>query len=184
MDANHSPTHDPTIKPSTNPTLPTHAEPVPRVSEASTQPVLRVQNPIELLVLRVQRNTTTHLTITPTAQRTSRRRRQLLHHAATPINLPNQPPALSTCSCVRASQQATAVPTSSAPPQASHIPKPKLKPPVPPHRSSRRPQANVVTAFREGDYQKAFKRLEKQVHHALAVLDEETGKQLTYRQLL
>jgi alpha-amylase/alpha-mannosidase (GH57 family) len=55
---------------------------------------------------------------------------------------------------------------------------------VPPHRSSRRPQANVVTAFREGDYQKAFKRLEKQVHHALAVLDEETGKQLTYRQLL
>ena len=55
---------------------------------------------------------------------------------------------------------------------------------MPPRWSSRHPQANVVTAFREGDYHKAFKRLEKQVHHAFAVLDEETGKQLTYRQLL
>jgi hypothetical protein len=31
---------------------------------------------------------------------------------------------------------------------------------------------------------RAFKRLEKQVHQALAVLDEESGKQLNYRQLL
>jgi hypothetical protein len=59
-----------------------------------------------------------------------------------------------------------------------------VKPPVPTRRSSQRPQANAVTAFHEGDFHKAFKRLEKQVHHALAVLDEESGKQLNYRQLL
>jgi hypothetical protein len=165
LDTNHSPTHDPIGKLSTSPTLPNPAEPVPRVPETSIQPVPRVQ-----------RNTTAHLTITPTAQRTSRRRCQLLHHAATPINLPNQPAALSTRSRVRASQQAIAVPTSSAPPRASRIPKPKLKPPVLPRRSSRCPQANVVTAFHDGNYHKAFKQLEKQVHQALAVLDEEYGK--------
>jgi hypothetical protein len=146
------------------------------VQEPTELSVPRVQDVPDHPLPRVQQDTTAHITITPTVQRTARRRRQLLYHAATPVHLPTQPPALSTRSCVKASQP--------PPPRTSRIPKPRVKPPVPTRRSSRRSQANAVTAFREGDFHKAFKRLEKQVHQALAVLDKESGKQLNYRQLL
>ena len=93
------------------------------------------------------RNTTAHITVTPTVQHSSRPRGQLLHHAATQVNLPNQPPVLSTCSSVQANQQKLVAATSTAPNQATRIPIPKLKPPLPLRRSSHRQQANAVVVF-------------------------------------
>jgi hypothetical protein len=126
---NNPPISQPTIH-QTHPTMQPHEEQVPRVQELPRQQVPRVQDTKTQPAPRVPHTATAHISVTPTVQHNTRRRRQLLYNAAHPVNLPNQPPALSTRSRVRASQPTTVT----APAKttcATRIPRPKVKPPVP-----------------------------------------------------
>eukprot|EP00956_Cyclotella_meneghiniana_P024798 scaffold50421_cov81-Cyclotella_meneghiniana.AAC.3 len=138
----------------------TNTPQVPRVAEQPTnnvqtdgQPVPRVANPLQ------------HIARRAAIQRTAARRRRP-QESSPPVNLPNQPPALSTRSRVTAA--------AAAPPSARTRTKSRLHQPTLSSRNKRR-QANAV---------RALDNLEDKIAQAMAVLDEDSGKLLNYRQLL
>eukprot|EP00804_Cyclotella_cryptica_P025603 CCRYP_002838-RA/>CCRYP_002838-RA protein AED:0.23 eAED:0.23 QI:0/-1/0/1/-1/1/1/0/716 len=106
------------------------------------------------------------------AARFIKARQRCIHAASPPVFLLSQPPALSTRSRV---QRRSAVPV----PTPSQLPSAR-------RRTCTRPThlANAVDDFKTGRFLLAFRKLESQVEHALAVLDPNSGKQLNYRQLL
>jgi hypothetical protein len=155
---------------------------VPRVAEpdvprATEQPVQRVA---EQPVPRVPRPQTSTQQIARRAaqQRTAARRRRP-QETSPRVHLPTQPPALSTRLRVTAS-------TSKNAPPASHTRnKSRLMQPTSSIRNKRR-QANAVHEAhpKKANVIKAIAKLEKQVTHVMAVLDEDSGKLLNYRQLV
>ena len=154
------PTAQPVIQPSETNTT----QALPRVAEQSTntnvqpvsQPVPRVANPLQ---------SPQHIARRAALQRTAVRRRRP-QESSPPVHLPTQPPALSTRSRVTAA--------ASAPPAARTRTKSRLQQPTLSSRGKRR-QANAV---------RALDKLEDQIAQAMAVLDEDSGKLLNYRQLL
>ena len=79
----------PTVQPinqQTHPTMQPSTEQVPRVQELPRQHVPRVQDTPLQPVPRVPQNATVHISVTPTVQRGTRRRRQLLYQATHLVN--------------------------------------------------------------------------------------------------
>ena len=154
------PTAQPVIQPSETNTT----QALPRVAEQPTstnaqpvsQPVPRVANPLQ---------SPQHIARRAALQRTAVRRRRP-QESSPPVHLPTQPPALSTRSRVTAA--------TSAPPAARTRTKSRLQQPTLSSRGKRR-QANAVLAL---------DKVEDQIAQAMAVLDEDSGKLLNYRQLL
>eukprot|EP00956_Cyclotella_meneghiniana_P017716 scaffold29109_cov56-Cyclotella_meneghiniana.AAC.5 len=150
-------------------------QPTPRVDSVPT-PVPRV--PIALTPT-IQQNTPNPLPILArraAQQRTAVRRRRL-QDKPPQVHLPTQPPALSTRSKVIAA--------TTAPPASRTRNKSRLMQPTSSSKNKQR-QANAIHEVhsKKAKVKRAVQKLEKQIAQAMAVLDEDTGNLLNYRQLL
>ena len=138
--------------------------PVPRVPTATVanNPTNPPTNPLPQLARRA-------------AQHRTAVRRRRLQDIPPPIHLPTQPPALSTRSRVTAAQQ--------APPASRTRTKSRLMQPTSSSRSKQR-QANAINEVhsKKANVRRAVQKLETQIAQAMAVLDEDTGNLLNYRQ--
>ena len=142
--------------------------PVPRVDN---EPASRMK---PMPVPRVTTEVTPAMRAAQAAARATqaRKRRRHSHLDKTNVILPTKPPALSTRSQVAAAK-ATAPPTPVAP--ASKLRQPTRRSKRTGSKTAPTSQANAVQLIHQ---------LEKQVQQALAVMDQDTGKMLKYRQLL
>eukprot|EP00956_Cyclotella_meneghiniana_P003707 scaffold4513_cov37-Cyclotella_meneghiniana.AAC.2 len=170
---------------------PSQQTPVPRVQEQSQQHLPSTQLPRVHATPTgtVQLPTITHRVTRAAAQKAKARRRHNQHQE--PVNFPNQPPAHSTRSKTKKAAP-TAIPTfvasnSTKPSQPRRSARAsKLKQPT---TKSRRDLHQALSAQLQSpkgrkEFIKQYKRLERETQQALAVLDEETGKLLKYKQLM
>lgn len=150
---------------------------VPRVQ--NEQPVPRVQHTnTNNNAPRIQTRSTTRLPVA-TNNTTRNRRRRSNQHLTASINLPNAPPAMSTRSRVAAAKAAPTKPTRTT--RVSRLRQPTI--------SSKKKQHQALAAILQSpkkrkQFWKTLKEIDVQVEQAMAVLDQETGKLLNYRQLL
>ena len=111
-------------------------------------------------------------------------RRRRTNHLSAPINLPNQPPARSTRSRT-AEARSQAAPPATRTRSKVNCRVSRLRQPT---RSSlgksNKHQALLVQAQQTNSILRKFRRIEEEVHMAMAVMDKDTGKMLNYRQLL
>jgi hypothetical protein len=164
MQQQNNKTNPPTMTPTTVPRVQDAAQ-VPRVQEDGRVP--RVHKP----------------TPTPQPIRIARSRRARLIPSTPTINLPNQPPALSTRSRTAATNLHQAPPAANTRnKRISH-----LRQPTDFSKLRTKGQALAVqlqsTTGRQ-QFMQQYQQLEQEVHEAMAVLDKESGKLLNYRQLL
>jgi hypothetical protein len=150
----------------TLPTSTTNSNPQPAPRVLNLPPAPRVP---PTALPRVTPTVVTTPTISSSARIKQRRRRAT--PAPPPVFLPNAPPALSTRSKVKAAATAT------KPARVSRLRQPTAS------STSKRHTANAAQLQRD-HLANTFRRVEQEVHQALAVLDKETGKLLNYRQLL
>ena len=151
--------------------------PVPRVQQGSSQnnvqsvprvPPTTTGQALARVLVQARQN---HRTIA-----TKRKRNQ--HIQQSNIIMPKQPPALSTRARVaQANSKAEKVKTRSQPRRSSRLRQPTAS-------FSAKHHANAVQALTTKQKWKVFRRLEKQIGEAYAVMDKDTGKMLNYRQLL
>ena len=147
----------------------------PRV-EPNATPVPRVPIPPTFNNPSTSSNPLPNLARRAAQQRTAVRRRRL-QDKQPQVHLPSQPPAHSTRSKVIA---ATAAPPATRTRTIS-----RLMQPTSSSRSKQR-QANAIHEVHsnKAKVKRTIQKLEKQIEKAMAVLDEDTGNLLNYRQLL
>eukprot|EP00956_Cyclotella_meneghiniana_P027920 scaffold63927_cov37-Cyclotella_meneghiniana.AAC.1 len=185
--------HNQTAIPRVQATTPTQQQ-VPRVHDQQDQSLPRVQvttTATATVKPAIAQPQVTHNRITrATAQKSKYRRLRAAHTA--PINCPNQPPAKSTRSHT-AKIAKSAIPTF----VASTTPKPgtsqrsqrvsRLKQPT--KATIKRNLHQALSAQLQSPkgrktFMQQFKQMERETERALAVLDEESGKLLKYKQLM
>ena len=151
-----------------------------------TLPVPRVQEEIEVCTTpsgtRIQTRATVQRQAIAAQQlqaQKQRNRRPKANHMTSQVNLPNQPPALSTRSRTTAARQKTA-PAASNTRSKAHCRVSRLRQPTRSSIGKTKHQALFVESQNTRKFLRQFSQVEQEVHQAMAVMDRTTGKMLNY----